>query len=140
MNDCIPTVLYVEDNPNDRLLVTVAFRNADILVHLHVVENGEQAIDYLAGNGVYARREDHPFPKLVLLDLKLPRQSGLEVLKWIRNQDSLKGLQVVVLSSSARTDDMDQALRLGASAYYAKPVSLEPLREMIMEISSKWLA
>jgi CheY-like chemotaxis protein len=140
MNDPIPTVLHVEDDRNDRLLLATTFRNTRIAVNLQAAEDGEKTVDYLTGNGVYADREHYPFPKLVVLDLKLPRKSGFEVLSWIRSQDKLKNLPVVVLSSSEHEAEMQEAIHLGASGYYAKPVSVVSLKELIKEISSKWLA
>lgn len=140
MNNPIPTVLHVEDDRNDRLLLATTFRNTRIAVNLQAAEDGEKTVDYLTGNGVYADREHYPFPKLVVLDLKLPRKSGFEILSWIRSQDKLKNLPVVVLSSSEHETDMQEALHRGASGYYSKPVSVVPLKELIMEISSKWLS
>lgn len=138
-NNRIPTVLHVEDDRNDRLLLATTFRNTRINVNLQPAEDGEKTVDYLTGNGIYADREHYPFPRLVVLDLKLPRKSGFEVLSWIRSQDNLKNLPVVILSSSEHEADMKEALQLGASGYYAKPVSVAPLKEVIKEISSKWL-
>ncbi len=140
MNDSIPTVLHVEDDRNDRLLLATTFRHTDIAVNLQAAEDGEKTVDYLTGNGVYADREHYPFPKLVVLDLKLPRKSGFEVLSWIRSQDKLKNLPVIVLSSSEHEADMREALHLGASGYYTKPVSMVPLKALIKEINSKWLS
>src|SRR5579872_3127592 len=95
-------ILHVEDDPNDVTLVGLAFRKAKADSVLVVVNDGEQAINYLNGEGKYADRANHPFPALVLLDLKLPRKTGLEVLAWVRSQPQpeLKRLPVVMLTSS----------------------------------------
>jgi CheY-like chemotaxis protein len=140
MNNPIPTILHVDDDPNDRLLVATAFRNVILPLNLRAEEDVEKSLAYLAGTGVYSDRDRHPFPALVLLDLRLPRKSGLEVLAWIRGQPHLKNLPVVILSSSAQESDTLTARQMGANDYFAKPVSLAPLREIVAEICAKWLA
>jgi CheY-like chemotaxis protein len=140
VKNAMPTVLHVEDQKSDRLLIALAFKRNGLLVDLHGAEDGEKALEYLQGIGIYANREAHPFPELVLLDLKLPRKSGVEVLAWIRSQPDLNGLPVVILSSSDQKVDREQAREAGASGYFCKPVSLAPLKEIIKEIHSRWLA
>jgi len=140
MSKSIPTVLHVEDECNDRLLMKIAFKKAGARVDMRGVEDGEEALDYLQGLGAYANRGQYPFPKLVLLDLKLPRKSGLEILAWIRSRPELKNLPVVILSSSEQTVDQQRASELGASHYFVKPVSVQPLRKIAAEINSQRLA
>lgn len=140
MRNTIPTVLHVEDQKSDRLLIALAFKRNELPVNLHGAEDGEKALDYLQGLGIYANREEHPFPDLILLDLKLPRKCGLEVLAWIRSQPNLNRLPVIILSSSDQKVDLEQASAAGATCYFCKPVSLAPLKEIIKEIYSKWLA
>lgn len=124
-------VLHVEDEPSDRLIVSLAFQKAAPNVKLHSVVNGEEAISYLAGNGIYSNRELHPLPQLVLLDLKLPRKSGLEVLQWIRSQAALASLPVFMLTSSQESTDLDRAYALGANSYLVKSVDLKEMREIV---------
>ena len=124
-------VLHVEDEPSDRLIVSLAFQKSAPHISLHAVVNGEEAISYLGGQGIYANRDLHPMPKLVLLDLKLPRKSGLEVLEWIRSQPGLNGLPVIMLTSSQEPADLDRAYALGANSYLVKSVDLKEMREIV---------
>ena len=133
-------VLYVEDDDNDRLLLEMACSTAGVPFSLQVARDGVEAIAYLNGDGDYADRGRYPFPLLVLLDLKLPRKSGFEVLEWVRDQSELKDIPIVVLSSSNRETDLKQAFERGAIYYFVKPVSLPRLVEMVKEIQLKWLA
>src|ERR1041384_2734772 len=114
-------ILLVEDNEEDILLMKRAFRNAHIANPLRVVKDGEEALQYLAGNGPYADRGRHPMPFLVLLDLRLPKLSGFEVLAWIRDQSELAELTVVVLTGSDHVPDATKARELGANSYMVKP-------------------
>jgi CheY-like chemotaxis protein len=132
-------ILIVEDDVNDVLLLHRAFQKANIVAPLQTVSHGDEAIAYLAGEGVYADRERFPPPILVLLDLKLPRRSGLEVLEWIRGQSGLRRLPVVVLTSSRETDDINTAYDLGANSYLVKPVGFEKLLEMVRSLEMYWL-
>jgi CheY-like chemotaxis protein len=124
-------VLHVEDEPSDRLIVSLAFQKAAPHVSLHAVVNGEEAIAYLSGQGIYADRERHPMPRVVLLDLKLPRKSGFEVLEWIRSRPELKTLPVLMLTSSQEPADLDRASALGANSYLVKSVDLKEMREIV---------
>ena len=133
------TVLLVEDNSTDALMVRRAFRKANITSPLEVVEDGDKAVDYLTGQGAYADRARFPLPVLVLLDLKLPRRSGLEVLDWLRQQPGLRRLPVVVLTSSQENADIGRAYDLGANSYLVKPVSFDPLLELIKVLGLYWL-
>ncbi len=133
------SILLVEDDPNDVLLTQRAFRKANVANPLHVVSDGEQAEAYLAGRGAFADRTQHPLPVLVLLDLKLPRRTGLEVLEWLRQQPSLNRLRVVVLTSSRETSDINRAYDLGASSYLVKPVAFDALIDMVKALDMYWL-
>src|SRR5687768_12930434 len=108
------TILIAEDNPDEVLLIRRAFRLAKLDYPLQVVSNGDAAIAYLGGEGQYADRSQYPLPTLMLLDLKMPRKSGLEVLEWLRDQPGLRRLRVVVLTASRESADVDQAYELGA--------------------------
>lgn len=134
-------ILHVEDDLNDVELVKIVFRKTKVAGHLAVVGDGEQAISYLEGEGIYADRGLYPFPELVLLDIKLPRKSGLEVLAWLRSQTQshLKRLPVVMLTSSNQPHDVKTAYDLGANSYLVKPGELNKLTELITLIHQYWL-
>jgi len=133
------SILLVEDDPNDIILIKRAFEKTRITNPLQVVEDGEEAISYLAGKGRYADREKYPLPMLLLLDLKLPRKSGHEVLEWLCQQPILKRLTVVVLTSSQQSSDINRAYDLGANSYLVKPVTFDALVEMVKTLNLYWL-
>lgn len=133
------TILLVEDERNDVFFLEYAFQAAGIANPLQVAEDGQQAIDYLAGIGKFANRAQYPLPCLVLLDLKLPIKMGLEVLQWIRQQPPLQTLLVIVLSSSRDAYDIDEAYRLGARSYLVKPLSMNERLEFAKAIKYYWL-
>lgn len=137
MNDLI---LHIEDDPNDVVLVGMAFRKAKLDVNLQAVTDGDMAVNYLGGEGIYADRKTHPLPALVLLDLKLPRKSGLEVLSWLRSQSHpyLKRVPVVMLTSSNQPGDIDAAYELGANSYLVKPGDLLVLIEAVKSLHQYW--
>jgi CheY-like chemotaxis protein len=129
-----PLLLYVEDNENDVLFFRRAMEQVATPVPLAVVVDGAQAIDYLSGADPYGDRVLYPLPSVMLLDLKLPKKSGLEVLEWMRMQ-KLKQPKVVVYTSSAESTDVNAASRLGAFAYVIKPVSIGLLRQIAKALS-----
>ncbi len=133
-NQC--AILLVEDDPNDVLLIKRAFGKVNIANPIIVVNDGEQAISYLAGREPYV---DRALPMLVLLDLKLPRRSGHEVLEWLRQQQNLKRLPVVVLTASSESSDVNRAYDLGANSYLVKPVTFDALVEMVNTLNLYWL-
>ena len=133
------TILHVEDDPNDVLLVGRALRKAEVTARVEVVNDGEQAVKYLCGQDRYADREIFPLPEVVLLDLKLPRKSGLEVLAWIRSNGGVKRIPVVMLTSSKQPVDINHAYDLGVNAYLVKPVSFDALVEMLRALDLFWL-
>jgi len=118
-------ILLAEDDDADVLLLCRAFAKAGVTNPLQVVSDGEQAVAYLAGQGGYADRERHPLPALVLLDIKLPRRSGLDVLAWMREQPGLRRIPVIVLTSSEQPADISCAYDAGAHAFHIKPVGFE---------------
>jgi len=138
MNGIPTTVLVVEDNPTDVMLIRRAFAKA-VGNPLQIVSNGDVAVQYLAGEGPYRDRTEFPLPAVVLLDLKLPRRSGLEVLEWVRSQPSLRRLPIVVLTSSNQSRDINSAYDLGANSYLVKPVDFDDLKEMIAKIHVYWI-
>ncbi|BAY17657.1 two-component response regulator [Anabaenopsis circularis NIES-21] len=133
------TILLVEDNPHDILLVQRAFRKAGITNPLQVVNNGDAAVLYLAGEAAYSDRQLYPLPALIMLDLKLPRRSGAEVLMWLRQQPVLKRLPVVVLTASQEYTDVNRLYDLGANAYMVKPVAFDDLVEIVRIINQHWM-
>jgi len=138
MNITLPTLLLVEDDPNDIMLFRRAKDKTNLANPLQVVEDGEAAVAYLSGQGQYADRNRYPLPALVLLDLKLPRKSGLEVLAWLREQPGLRRVPVVVLTSSKESTDVGLAYDLGANSYLVKPVAFDNLLEMIKALGLYW--
>lgn len=133
------SILLVEDDGNDVLLLEHAFRKANLTNPIYAVNDGEQAIDYLRGREKYGDRKLFPLPLLVLLDLKLPRKGGLEVLTWLREQNSpLNRLPVVVFTSSRQSIDINRAYDLGANSYLVKPADLEKLAEIVKQLDSYW--
>ena len=127
-------ILIVEDDPNDVLFLTRAFKKANIRQALRVARDGQEAIEYLAGTGPYQDRDQYPLPCLVILDVKLPKKNGLEVLQWLRHREGLGDLPVVMVTSSEENGDKDQALRQGIEAYRVKPVSFEQLLKLAEDI------
>jgi CheY-like chemotaxis protein len=135
-----PVILHADDDPNDRLLIQIAIARAELSCDLRAVTDGEEAISYVKGDGPYSDRQCHPMPDLVLLDLKLPRKSGFEVLEWIRANPPTHILPVVMLSSSSHERDITQARDMGANDFFTKPVSIRELRFVMKEICHKWLS
>lgn len=133
------TILHVEDDQNDVLLIARAFRKAEAKVQIQVVNDGEQAVNYMAGAEAFAVREQFPIPSLVLLDLKLPRKSGIEVLEWIRRNPGLRRVPVVMLTSSKQSVDINRAYDLGVNAYLVKPVNFDGLVDLVKSLDTFWL-
>ncbi len=133
-------MLYVEDEENDRILMQFAFQKAGLEPALRMVNDGQTAIDYLSGAGVYGEREKYPLPAVVLLDLNLPEVHGFEVLKWIRKQPAHTALPVVVFTSSAREEDRRQAELLGASEFMQKPMMPGGFQEVARKLNEAWLS
>ena len=132
-------VLLAEDREDDILILRKAFAQTDFLGSLFVVRDGEEAIAYLSGEDRYANRAEYPLPALLLLDLKMPRKDGFEVLAWIRQHPELVALRVIVLTSSEATADLNRAYELGASSLLTKPSQFENMVEMTEFINGFWL-
>ena len=139
-HDAGNTVLYVEDNADDFALLELAARKCGTPFSLQRAADGEEAIAYLNSASAYGDREAHPFPDLVLLDLKLPRLDGFEVLEWIRENPATRALPVVVLAGSRFRADIRRALELGARSYAAKPGTFAELEVLVDQIAKVWLA
>src|SRR5215475_14358650 len=123
-------VLVAEDDPADVFLLERAFSRAGVAASLHFVRDGQEAIDYLGGEHRYDNREEFPLPHLMLLDLKMPRLGGFDVLGWLRGQPGLKRLLVTVLTSSSQPEDINRSYDLGANSYLVKPQTPEGLSEL----------
>src|ERR1041385_3720216 len=132
-------ILLVEDREDDILLVRKAFCRAQLNNAIQVVRDGEDAIAYLAGQGKFSNRAEYPLPWLTLLDLKMPRVDGFEVLRWIRNQPALKALIVIVLTSSDAIRDVNRAYQFGANSFMVKPGDFENAVVLSRLIQQYWL-
>jgi CheY-like chemotaxis protein len=117
------TILIVDDDENDRFFIERVFKMANSPVHLRFAFDGEEAMAYLSGKGKYHDRARFPVPALILLDLKMPRVTGFDVLEWLKSREGVRRLPVVVLSSSSLQSDVNRAYELGANAYLIKPLS-----------------
>ncbi len=133
------TFLLVEDDLNDIFLVKRAFKMAHIRNPLQVVTDGLEAISYLRGEGKYADREAHPLPKLIVMDIRMPRKSGFEVLEWVKRSGApLRRIPVVIVSSSEDPSDINRAYELGANAYMVKPVDFREVEHLFESITHYW--
>lgn len=132
-------ILLVEDNPRDETLTLRALKKANILNEVIVARDGVEALDYLFGTGTYAGRDTHEIPQLVLLDLKLPKVDGLQVLEKLRADKQYKRLPVVVFTSSSEEEDLIKSYDLGANSYVRKPVDFEQFMEATRQLGLYWL-
>jgi two-component system, response regulator len=132
-------ILLVEDNPSDIGLTKRAFEKHRIGNELVVVEDGQEALDYLFSAGAYTDRDSKAFPAVVLLDLKLPKVEGLEVLKRIRAHDLTRRLPVVILTSSREDQDVAMSYDLGANSYIRKPVDFHQFAEAVRTLNLYWV-
>lgn len=139
MNTTLPHLLLVEDDENDVFFLRRALQSAGAAVQLHVASDGRQALDYLQGRGCFADRALHPLPALVLLDLKVPYVSGLDVLRQIRSDPKLRKLIVVVFTSSSLDSDVAQAYEIGANSFLVKPSRLEEQKELAGLVVRYWV-
>src|SRR3989339_882149 len=133
-------ILLVEDNPDDQTLTVRALKKANILNEIVVANNGEEALDYLFGTGVYADRDLSIMPEVILLDLRMPKIDGLEVLKRVRANERTKFLPVVILTSSKEERDLVESYKLGANSYIQKPVDFVEFAESVRTLGVYWLA
>jgi len=131
-------VLAVEDSDDDQFLLREAWVKAGVSNPLAFVSDAEQACDYLSGEGRYADREAFPFPVLLLLDIKLPGKSGLEILAWLREQERFKTLPVIMLTASTWPEEVSAAYRLGASSFVIKPSAAQDLTDFAAAVKGYW--
>src|SRR5213083_1355223 len=139
MNESDQTILLVEDDADEVFLIERAFRKAQLSRPLRVARDGQEAIDYLNHQGNFRDSTRYPTPALMLLDLKMPRKNGFEVLEWLRQQPGLKPLIVVVLSSSSLISDINRAYDLGANSYLVKPGDFDTLMQLVKTLDAYWL-
>ena len=133
------TVLHVDDDPNDTALLQAATLKACVGFDLENVEDGDKAIAYLSGADKYADRNRYRVPSMVLLDLKMPRATGFEILKWIRQHPTFRRMTVIVLSGSESQDDITHAYDAGADSYLIKPLGFEALVKLVHRINEIWM-
>jgi CheY-like chemotaxis protein len=132
-------VLLAEDDPNDVYFLQYAFQEAGINNPLKTVADGQEAIDYLSGTARFSDRNQFPFPGLVILDLKMPHKTGIDVLQWLLTEDELRCVPTIMLSSSAHPLDVEEAYRLGVNAFVVKPSGISQRAELARMIKSFWL-
>jgi CheY-like chemotaxis protein len=133
------TVLLVEDDLNDIFLVKRAFKKAQIKNPLQVVTDGSEAVEYLRGAGKYGDRQAYPLPKLVVMDIKMPRKTGFEVLEWVKGQSNwLRRIPIIIVSSSDYAADINRAYELGANAYMVKPMDYRAVEHLFESITHYW--
>jgi two-component system response regulator len=132
-------ILLVEDNPDDELLALRALRKNNVMNEVVVARDGVEALDYLFASGPHAGRDTSTMPRLILLDLKLPRVDGLEVLRRLRSDERTKLLPVVILTSSKERKDMLEGYGLGANSYVRKPVNFEQFVGAVEQLKLYWL-
>lgn len=135
----IETILYAEDNENDVFLMQQAFRKIDGVRVLRTVMDGQEAVAYLRGAGKYADRAEFPFPGLLLLDVKMPRMNGFEVLEWVRRKSAIPHLPVVMFTSSLEDKDRARAYSLGANSFLVKPSDPSKFLTMLQIMEHYWL-
>ncbi|QKG80063.1 response regulator [Tenuifilum thalassicum] len=132
-------ILLVEDNEMDIALTLDAFRQVHLSNRIEICNNGEDALNYMFGRGNYTDRKLHPLPDLILLDLKMPRISGLDVLREIKSTEKLKRIPVIVLTSSKDEGDRAMSYDMGANSYLVKPISFNGFLEVVKSITNYWL-
>jgi CheY-like chemotaxis protein len=131
-------ILIAEDDPNDLELLRHVVTDHGVEVDFQSAHDGEQVVNYLRGEGQFADRDVHPLPDIVVLDLKMPRMNGFEVLQWLRQEPGLTRIPAVVLSGSGLEADIEEAYRLGANTYFTKPGQLAELRKIIGALIDYW--
>jgi CheY-like chemotaxis protein len=132
------TILYADDDPEDRMLVEEALQASRLRNELHFVEDGEELMDYLYRRGRFAQFAGRPLPGLILLDLNMPRKDGREALKEIKSDPALRAIPVVVLTTSKAEEDILRAYDLGASSFVVKPVTFQSLTELTRSLQRWW--
>ena len=132
-------ILLIEDNPNDVELTLRALKKHNLTNKVHVVKDGAEALEFIFATGAYASRDINHSPRVILLDLKLPKVDGLEVLRQVKSNERTKMIPIVVLTSSKEERDLVESYKLGANSYIAKPVDFESFVKAVSELGMYWL-
>lgn len=135
----IAQILLVEDNKMDVALTLDAFKEAHLANKIEVAHNGEEALEYLFGDGKFADRKIYPLPSIILLDLKMPGIDGLEVLKRVKSTPGIKRIPIIILTSSKEEGDRAMSYDLGANSYLVKPVSFDGFLDVVKKVSDYWI-
>jgi CheY-like chemotaxis protein len=133
------TILVVEDEPDDRKLIELAFRKVGVTGPIHLLSNGEEAIAYMMGEGLYADRAKFAYPSFIMTDLKMPGADGFDVLEHLKSNPEWAIIPAVVLSASTDVDDIRTAYLLGASTYHVKPASFDALQRLLRILHEYWM-
>lgn len=133
------TILIVDDDPNDQLMIEHALLHAGTPCSIRIVGDGAEAIAYLKGDGAYADRDRHPYPVLLITDLKMPRVDGLAVLEFLQSTPRSAIVPTVVFSASSDPDDIDKSYTLGASCYHVKPSTAERFATLVRQLHNYWM-
>ncbi len=133
------TILVADDDPDDRMMIKDACEEVDLKCGLEFVEDGEELLEYLRGEGAYTHRAGKPFHGIVLLDLNMPRKDGREALREIKTDPQLRRIPVVVLTTSVADEDISRAYKLGVSSYITKPVTFDGLIDVVKSLNDYWL-
>jgi len=134
-----PTILIVDDDPNDLLLIQAAFKAVGVTSHIQTATSGHQAVAYLKGEGIYASRSTYPYPDFVLTDLKMPGLDGFAVLEHLKLNPESAIIPTVIFSGSQDNDDIKKAYLLGASSYHVKPSAPGALRALVKALHDYWM-
>ena len=134
------SILLAEDEETDVVMFRLALKRGGLAFPLIVRHDGQEAIDYLSGQEEQTDRARYPFPSLIVLDLKMPRMTGFDVLAWLGSRPQLRAIPAVVLSSSSYPQDIQRAVQLGACEYYIKPHSVGELVKVLQVATGKWLS
>lgn len=133
-------ILIADDDDDDCMLLKIAFKKGKLINNLQVVNDGEQLMSYLLGEGKYSNRETYPIPDLILLDLNMPRKSGREALEEIKNHQTLKLIPVVILTTSKAQEDIIKSYGLGVNSFITKPVTFDKLVEVTIGLEKYWFS
>jgi len=139
MNESEVEILLVEDNPSDAKLALHAFKKNNFTNRIYLVRDGAEALDFIFSTGEYINRADLPLPKVILLDLKLPKVDGLEVLRRIKSDPRTKSVPVVMLTSSREDKDVVESYSLGVNSYIVKPVDFQQFTESVQSLGMYWM-
>jgi CheY-like chemotaxis protein len=132
-------ILFIEDNDNDIQLTLRALRKRNLTNQIHIIKDGEEALEYIFSMGKYSGRDITVKPKLILLDLKLPKVDGLEILKQVKSDERTKSIPVVMLTSSREENDMIQSYNYGVNSYIVKPINFNKFSEAVASLGLYWL-